>query len=138
MSYAALYDAPDSAYAQVRIAAKRLEELRRFDDGLGRIAELLKPAEIAIDEAAGELRDYVSRLEADPERLEEVENRLAAIDKLKRKYGGSVAEILAFRAWSDASATTTVSTPIRSSPSTSVTWTRCASPSSTMCPRLRR
>jgi DNA repair protein RecN (Recombination protein N) len=102
VAYNALYDAPDSAYAQIRIAGKRLEELRRFDEELGRIGELLKPAEIAIDEAAGELRDYVGRLEADPDRLEEVELRLAAIDKLKRKYGASVAEILAFRAETDA------------------------------------
>ncbi|HYP08381.1 MAG TPA: DNA repair protein RecN [Bryobacteraceae bacterium] len=97
-AYSVLYDAPESAYAAVRTAGKRLEELRRFDDNLGRLADLLKPAEIAIDEAAGELRDYVARLEADPDRLEEVESRLAAIDKLKRKYGTSVGEILAFRA----------------------------------------
>jgi DNA repair protein RecN (Recombination protein N) len=42
------------------------------------------------------LRDYLSNLEANPGRLEEVENRLAAIDRLKRKYGGSVEEILRF------------------------------------------
>lgn len=96
IAYAALYDAPDSTCAQIRVAAKRLEELRRFDEELGRIADLLKPAEIAIDEAASELRDYASRLEADPDRQEEVESRLAAIDKLKRKYGATVAEILAF------------------------------------------
>lgn len=101
-AYSALYDAPESAFAQVRIAGKRLEELRRFDEDLGRIADLLKPAETALDEAAAELRDYVGRLEADPERLEDVEARLAAIDKLKRKYGASVAEILSFRAEADA------------------------------------
>src|SRR6185437_9338530 len=42
------------------------------------------------------LRDYLGRMEANPERLEEIELRLAAIDKLKRKYGGTVDEILAF------------------------------------------
>jgi len=42
------------------------------------------------------LRDYLGRVEANPERLEEIESRLAAIDKLKRKYGGSVGQILAF------------------------------------------
>ena len=95
-AYSALYDAADSAYAQMRIASKRLDELRRIDDELGRIADLLKPAEIAIDEAAGELRDYLGRLEADPGRLEEVESRLAAIEKLKRKYGSTIEEILTF------------------------------------------
>ena len=77
-------------------AVKRLEDLRRFDEDLGRVSDLLKPAEIAIDEAAGELRDYLGGLEADPSRLEEVEARLAVIDKLKRKYGATVAEILQF------------------------------------------
>jgi DNA repair protein RecN (Recombination protein N) len=42
------------------------------------------------------LRDYLSGLEANPGRLEEVENRLAAIDRLKRKYGQSMADILSF------------------------------------------
>ena len=96
VTYSALYDDEASAYALVRIALKRLEDLRRFDEDLGRVADLVKPAEIAIDEAAGELRDYLGRLEADPSRLEEVEARLAAIDKLKRKYGGSVTQILQF------------------------------------------
>ncbi|MDP9172097.1 MAG: DNA repair protein RecN, partial [Acidobacteriota bacterium] len=42
------------------------------------------------------LRDYLGRVEVNPERLDELETRLAAIEKLKRKYGGSVEEILAF------------------------------------------
>ena len=96
VTYSALYDDEASAYALVRTALKRLEDLRRFDEDLGQVADLVKPAEIAIDEAAGELRDYLGRLEADPSRLEEVEARLAAIDKLKRKYGGSVTQILQF------------------------------------------
>jgi DNA repair protein RecN (Recombination protein N) len=44
------------------------------------------------------LRDYLGHMEASPARLEEIENRLAALDKLKRKYGASVDEILAFLA----------------------------------------
>jgi DNA repair protein RecN (Recombination protein N) len=96
IAYSALYDNADSAYAQLRTAVKRLEDLRRFDEDLGRVSDLLKPAEIAVDEASGELRDYLGGLEADPSRLEEVEARLALIDKLKRKYGAAVAEILQF------------------------------------------
>lgn len=96
IAYAALYDAPESSYAQLKIAIKRLEELRRFDEDLGRLADLLKPAEIAIGEASGELRDYLGRLEADPARLEEVEARLAVIEKLKRKYGPTLTEVLTF------------------------------------------
>src|ERR1017187_6815465 len=48
--------------------------------------------------ARGRLRDYLSGLEANPGRLEEIENRLALLDKLKRKYGKSIAEVLAFLA----------------------------------------
>src|SRR5262249_28717647 len=42
------------------------------------------------------LRDYLSRLEANPSRLEEVESRLEAIARLKRKYGQSIGEVLSF------------------------------------------
>ncbi|MEP6535857.1 MAG: DNA repair protein RecN [Bryobacteraceae bacterium] len=95
-AYAALYDAPESAYAQLRVAVRRLEELCRIDSSLQDLLETLKPAEIAVSEASSTLRDYVDKLEADPDRLEDVENRLSTIDKLKRKYGASVEEILRF------------------------------------------
>lgn len=95
-AYAALYDASDSAYAQVRAALKRVDELCRIDSALAGVAETLQPARIAIEDASSSLRDYIGRLEADPERLEIVESRLAAIDKLKRKYGATIEEILAF------------------------------------------
>lgn len=97
-AFTALYDAPDSALAQARSAQRRVEELLRIDDQMSEVAELLKPAIIALEEAGRSLRDYVSHLEADPERLEAVESRLAAIEKLKRKYGTSIDEILEFLA----------------------------------------
>jgi DNA repair protein RecN (Recombination protein N) len=56
----------------------------------------LKQAAVMVDEAAYALRDYLGRLEGDPGRLDEVETRLAALDRLKRKYGGSIEEVLAF------------------------------------------
>jgi DNA repair protein RecN (Recombination protein N) len=56
----------------------------------------LKSAAIGVDEASYAIRDYLDRLEADPDRLENIESRLAMIDKLKRKYGSSLAEVLAF------------------------------------------
>jgi DNA repair protein RecN (Recombination protein N) len=95
-AYGALYDAPESVYAQMRIALRKLEELCRIDDSLRDAIDTLKPAEIAVAEASGVLRDYLGRLEADPDRLEQVENRLVIIDKLKRKYGASVEDILVF------------------------------------------
>jgi len=95
-AYAALYDSPESAVALSRLAAKKLEELGRIDAALGEIRETLKPAEIALSEAAYALRDYLGRLEANPARLEEIESRLAAIDKAKRKYGATVEEMLGY------------------------------------------
>ena len=97
-AYAALYDAPESAYAQMCLAIRRLEELCRIDESLLGVLEILKPAEIAVSEASSTLRDYVGKLEADPDRLEDVESRLSTIDKLKRKYGTSVDAILQFYA----------------------------------------
>ena len=95
-AYQALYDSPGSALAEVRSAARRLEELGRIDPALGGLAESLKPTEYAIEEASFSLRDYLSRLEANPERLEEIEARLALVDKLKRKYGASLEQVLAY------------------------------------------
>ena len=96
-AYAALYDSPESALALARLAAKRLDELARIDPALAEIRESLKPAEIALQEASYAVRDYLSRLEADPGRLDEIELRLAALDKLKRKYGATLDEVVAFR-----------------------------------------
>jgi len=95
-AYSALYDSPESAFAAVRTAVRRLEEICRIDSSLTEALETLKPAEIAIDEASHTVRDYLSRLEADPSRLEAIEARLATIEKLKRKYGRSVEEILTY------------------------------------------
>jgi len=67
-AYAALYDSPESAHALLRVAVKRLDELSRVDISLAEIAEALKPAEVAVQEASYALRDYLSRLEADPGR----------------------------------------------------------------------
>ena len=97
-AYASLYDAADSAATQLRLALKRIDELCRIDDTLQPVVEVLKPAEIAIADASSTLRDYLDRLEADPARLEDVESRLALLDRLKRKYGASIEEILAFLA----------------------------------------
>ena len=95
-AYEAVYDSPESAAALIRTASKRLDELCRIDSTLDGLREHLKAADLSMQEAAYGLRDYLSGLEANPGRLEEVENRLASIGKLKRKYGETIAEVLAF------------------------------------------
>ena len=95
-AYATLYEDPDSASAQVGSIAKRLEELGRIDQSAQELLAQLQPATIALQETAHSLRHYLGKLDADPGRLDEVEDRLAALDKLKRKYGPSVEQILQF------------------------------------------
>jgi DNA repair protein RecN (Recombination protein N) len=86
-----LYESEGSAFETLRAAMRRLD-----DPSFTEIRETLEPARVAIQEAAHGLRSYLEKVEADPQRLEEVETRLAALGKLKRKYGGSIDEILAF------------------------------------------
>ncbi len=95
-AYELLEESETSAAGAVAQALKRLEEAARIDSTLAPVAEALRPAQIAIQEASHELRHYLGNLEADPRRLEEVESRLALIERLKRKYGSTVEEILAF------------------------------------------
>jgi len=60
------------------------------------VVETLQPGIIAVSEASNSLRDYLDRLDVDPGRLEEVETRLATLDRLRRKYGQSLDEVIAF------------------------------------------
>ena len=98
-AYETLYESPESVTAQLRTVARRLEEAGRIDEEIAQVLAALQPASIAVEEAAHALRHYLGRLEADPARLEEIETRLAALEKLKRKYGsasGGLAEVIAF------------------------------------------
>lgn len=91
-----LYESEQSAINIVRRALKRVDELTRIDSSLNATSSGLKQAEIGIEESAWTLRDYLDKLEADPRRLEDIESRLDVLDRLKRKYGGSLETVLAF------------------------------------------
>lgn len=95
-AWSALYDAPESAATQLRLTLRRLEELCQIDATLVPVMEALQPANIAISEASNSLRDYLDRLEVDPSRIEEVETRLATLERLRRKYGQSIEDVIAF------------------------------------------
>ena len=92
--YDLLYDAPNSAVASIGAARRQLEEISTFDPALQPLAETLDAAKAAVEDLALSVRDRLARLEASPERLEEVENRLAQLDRLKRKYAASLSGIL--------------------------------------------
>ena len=78
-------------------AAAAVEAAARHDEALAALAGELEGTEDALQALARELEDRLAALEADPERLAEVEGRLALLQRLKRKYGDTVAEILAYR-----------------------------------------
>jgi DNA repair protein RecN (Recombination protein N) len=95
-AYAALYEDPASASALLGSVVKRLDELARIDETAQEMLTQIQPATIALQETAYALSHYLGKLEADPARLDQVEDRLAALEKLKRKYGPSVENVLAF------------------------------------------
>ncbi len=88
-----LYEAEDSAYTALRGAVRKLD-----DPLFAEVRQALEPAVIAVQDASDTLRGFLGKFEANPARLEEIETRLAALGKLKRKYGATVEEILAFQA----------------------------------------
>ena len=95
-AYGALYEEQASVSAQLRTALKKVEELARIDASMQRVVETLQSAAIGVDDASDSIRDYVDTLEADPKRLDEIESRLALMERLKRKYGSTLDDVLAF------------------------------------------
>jgi DNA repair protein RecN (Recombination protein N) len=91
-----LYEGSASAEAALRAALKNVEELARYDPQFTAAAEQLRSARALVEDVSATVRDYAAGVQASPERLVEIEDRLAAIDRLRRKYGGSVAEVIAF------------------------------------------
>jgi DNA repair protein RecN (Recombination protein N) len=80
----------------IRTALKKVEDLAKIDASMERVAETLRGAAIGVDEASDAIRDYLENLEADPKRLDDIESRLALIERLKRKYGSSLEDVRAF------------------------------------------
>ena len=95
-AYAALYEEQESVSTQLRTALKKVEELARIDASLQHVVETLQSAAIGVEDASDAIRDYMDKLEADPKRLDEIEARLALIERLKRKYGSGLEGVLAF------------------------------------------
>jgi DNA repair protein RecN (Recombination protein N) len=91
-----LYEGGASAEVALRAALRNVEELARYDNRFTESAQQLAAARAAIGDVAVSLRDYAAAINASPERLDEIEDRLALIDRLKRKYGKTIAEVVAF------------------------------------------
>lgn len=95
-AYDSLYDGETSATVLMRAACKHVEELARYDAKFEELKAALDSARITVEDAGITLRDYAEGIDASPERLAEVEDRLALTERLKRKYGQTVDEIIAF------------------------------------------
>ncbi len=95
-AYQQLYEAPGAAAPSVAAALRQLEDVARFDDALAPVCDELRTARVTLEEAAFTVRQRLDRLDANPARLEQVEERLAALDRLKRKYGTSLHDVCAF------------------------------------------
>jgi DNA repair protein RecN (Recombination protein N) len=93
-----LYEADDAVVSRLGRYAVRLKELVRIDAELGEALRLIESSVAELGEATARLRRYRDRITFDPGALERAEERLAEIGRLKRKYGGSVEEILERRA----------------------------------------
>jgi DNA repair protein RecN (Recombination protein N) len=82
------------AVALLAGAAAALDGVAGVDAELDPLAERWRALALEAEDLAGELRRYGEGLEGDPARLDAVEERLAAVDRLKRKHGGSLAAVL--------------------------------------------
>jgi DNA repair protein RecN (Recombination protein N) len=91
--YDLLYDSAGSAVASLASAQRSLEEVSPYDPRLQPLAEALLGAKASIEDVALAVRDHLGRLDRSPGRLEEVENRLALLDRLKRKYGPTLEDV---------------------------------------------
>ena len=89
-----LYEGNASTAASLRAAQKHIEELARYEPRFQETMATLETARISVEDVGASLRDYAGGIEASPEHLAEVEDRLAAMDRLKRKYGPTLEDVM--------------------------------------------
>ncbi len=90
-----LYAADGATYESVGAMAKELGRVARLDERLAARAKELEEVLFRVEDIAAHLRDYLKHLDLDPQRLDAVEARLDLLNKLKRKYGGTLERVLA-------------------------------------------
>jgi DNA repair protein RecN (Recombination protein N) len=96
-AYGTLYDRDDSVLSSLSQTLRRLERGSDLEERLKAIVKALSSAKAEIEDSAMDLRELQRGIVMDPRRLEEVEERLQLIHKLKRKYGTSIDDILKFK-----------------------------------------
>ena len=91
-----LYEGDASTSSSLRAAQKHLAELARYEPKFQEALAALESARISVEDVGATLRDYAGGIEASPERLAEIEERLALLDRLKRKYGPTLEQTISF------------------------------------------
>lgn len=95
-AYTSLYES-DGALQRLSEARRSLQPLTDFDSSYEQAHDRLEESYYAVEDVSFILRDALSTFQFDAQTQEETENRLALLHSLKRKYGGTVEEILAYR-----------------------------------------
>ena len=93
-----LYEGDGSTAASMRAAQKQIEELARYEPKFQEALAALETARISVEDVGATVRDYAGGIHASPEDLAGVEDRLAALDRLKRKYGPALDDVIGFGA----------------------------------------
>ena len=88
-------DDDGGARGAMGVAETELGGVAEVDSELDQVTEQVRAVTVELDDVASALRGYRDGIEADPERLEQLEERLTALDRLKRKHGGSIESVLA-------------------------------------------
>jgi DNA repair protein RecN (Recombination protein N) len=91
-----LYEGNASTSSSLRAAQKHLEELTRYEPKFREALAALESARISVEDVGATLRDYAGGIQASPERLAEIEERLALLDRLQRKYGPTLEQVVAY------------------------------------------
>src|SRR5271169_6772091 len=91
-----LYEGNGSTASSLRAAQKQVEELIRYEPKFQEALAALETARISVEDVGASVRDYAGGIHASPEHLAQVEDRLALLDRLKRKYGPSLEEVIQF------------------------------------------
>src|SRR5579864_6174137 len=93
-----LYEGNGSTASSLRAAQKQVEDLVRYEPKFQEALAALETARISVEDVGATVRDYAGGIHASPEHLAQVEDRLALLDRLKRKYGPTLDGVMQFGA----------------------------------------
>jgi len=92
-----LYEAEDSVQDRLVRIRNELQDLAQIDEAFAPLQKEIAAAQVVVAESAKSLQGYNSEVEFNPDRLEEIRERLIALDRLKRRYGGTLEAVLELR-----------------------------------------